>query len=94
VSDADVDAAASVLADALVVEAAQDAVAEELADEAYQEGWMADDDALVGNYEWKRQHGLILCEANDTRFIGRRLAINQRGHQGHAGLFTKHPGDW
>ena len=57
VSDADVDAAASVLGDALVVESAQDAMAEALADEAYQEGLiadaeaMADLDAEMGTYE-------------------------------------------
>ena len=57
VSDADVEAAAGVLEDALVVEAAQDAVAQALADEAYQEGLiadaeaMADLDAEMGDYE-------------------------------------------
>ena len=57
VSDADVDAAAGVLEDALVAEAAQDAVAQALADEAYQEGLiadaeaMADLDAEMGDYE-------------------------------------------
>jgi hypothetical protein len=57
VSDADVDAAASVLGDALVVESAQDAMAEALADEAYQEGLIADAEAManvdveMGTYE-------------------------------------------
>jgi hypothetical protein len=57
VRDADVEAAAAVLKDALVVEAAQDAVAEALADEAYQEGLIADAEAMVdldaemGTYE-------------------------------------------
>ena len=57
VSDADLDAAASVLEDALVIESAQDAVAEALADEAYQEGLIADAEAManldaeMGTYE-------------------------------------------
>ena len=57
VSDADVEAAEAVLGDALMVEAAQDAVAQALADEAYQEGLiadaeaMADLDAEMGDYE-------------------------------------------
>ena len=57
VSDADIDAAASVLEAALVIESAQDAVAEALADEVYQEGLiadagaMADLDAEMGTYE-------------------------------------------
>jgi hypothetical protein len=57
VSDADVDVAASVLEDALVIESAQDAVAEALADEAYQEGLIADAEAManldaeMGTYE-------------------------------------------
>jgi hypothetical protein len=57
VSDSDVDAAASVLEAALVIESAQDAVAEALADEAYQEGLIADAEAManldaeMGTYE-------------------------------------------
>jgi len=57
VSDADIDAAVRVLGDALVTQAAQDAMAEALADEAYQEGLIADAEAManvdaeMGTYE-------------------------------------------
>ena len=69
VSDADVDAAASVLEAALVIESAQDAVAEALADEVYQEGLIADAGAMadLDVPVIKGTSGLLFFEADEVQ---------------------------
>jgi hypothetical protein len=73
VSDADVEAAAALLADALVVADAEDAKAAALDDAIHQDEVMADaigladDDALVGNYSDKAIGEDVVADAEERK---------------------------
>ena len=78
-TNADLDAAAAVLADALVVEEAEDAEDMALDDEAYQEGVIAgaedmeDMDAQMGDYEDEEADEVIIADALDQEDVDEEI---------------------